>query len=209
MNRVDIINHLIKKFNYNNYLEIGVRLKSDCFDLIHIKKKTSVDPGYETNEEIYDYKMESDIFFKNLNEGQTEFKPNHTWDIILIDGLHLAEQVERDIVNSLQHLSPNGTIVLHDCNPTDEMIARESFRPNWQHTPEWSGTVWKAFYKFRHTHSDLSMYCVDTDWGVGIIRRGTQVLAPDDNPYYSYNKFASNRAVYLNLISTEQFIQRF
>ena len=153
--------------------------------------------------------MESDVFFKNLNGGKTKFKSDHTWDIILIDGLHLAEQVEVDIKNSLHHLSPKGTIVLHDCNPYDAMIARESPNPNWPHPAEWSGTVWKAFYKLRHTRSDLNLFCIDTDWGVGIIRRGTQVLAPADNPYYSYNKFASNRAVYLNLISTEQFIQRF
>lgn len=207
MMRYDIINLLINKFEYKNYLEIGVAYKRWCFDHVQVNKKTSVDPGYEIFDESYDYKMESNTFFSAVGSGKTEFKPNHKWDIIFIDGLHLAEQVEIDILNALEYLSPNGTIVMHDCSPPNEMIARETYKPTWPHPDEWCGTVWKAFYKLRHTRPDLEMRCVDTDWGVGIIRRGNQVLAPADNPYYSFNKFASKRKEYLNLISPEEFLQ--
>lgn len=207
MKRYDIINLLINKFDYKNYLEIGVWYKSWCFDFINIDKKTSVDPGYEASGETYDYQIESDIFFEALRDERTEFKPDHKWDIIFIDGLHLAEQVDKDVENSLKHLSPNGTIIMHDCSPTDEMIARETYNPTWPHPGEWCGTTWKTFYRLRHTRPDLEMTCVDTDWGVGIIRRGNQVLAPADNPYYSFNKFASKRKEYLNLISPEEFLQ--
>jgi len=209
MYRGDIINHFIKKFGYKNYLEIGVCHKVECFDNIQVEKKTSVDPGYDAPFETYDYKMESDAFFDAVDNGKTEFKPNHTWDIIFIDGLHLAEQVEKDVENSLKHLSLNGTIVMHDCNPPNDMIGRETYHPEWAHTPEWCGTVWKAFYKFRHSRPDLDMACVDTDWGVGIIRRGKQQLAPADNLYYSFSTFAERRKEYLNLITVEQFLQRY
>jgi hypothetical protein len=209
MVRYNIINHFINKFGYKNYLEIGVARKEWCFNHVQADKKTSVDPGYEIFDETYDYKMESDLFFRSVRGGGTEFSTDHKWDIIFIDGLHLAEQVEIDVLNSLEHLSPNGTILMHDCSPPNEMIARETYTPSWPHPDEWCGTVWKAFYKLRQTRTDLEMTCVDTDWGVGIIRRGKQKLAPADNPYYSFAKFNSNRKEYLNLISPEEFLQRF
>ena len=208
MFRYHIINHFINKFGYKNYLEIGVARKSFCFDHVNIDKKTSVDPGYGVPDEIYDYKMESDLFFKSLHEGRTEFSADHKWDIIFIDGLHLAEQVEIDVLNALEHLSPNGTILMHDCSPPSELIAREDSK-SWPYIDEWCGTVWKAFYKLRQTRTDLEMTCVDTDWGVGIIRRGKQKLAPADNPYYSFFKFNDNRKEYLNLITVDEFIQKF
>lgn len=205
MHRREVINHLIQKFGYKNYLEIGVRFLEHTFNNINIEKKTSVDPGYESTNDLYDYKMESDDFFENLRNGKTEFLKNHTWDIIFIDGSHLSYQVERDMLNSLEHLSPNGTIVMHDCSPRNEMMAIETFVPG----SEWCGTVWKPFYKFRHSRPDLEMTCVDTDYGIGIIRRGKQELAPFDNPYYDFNKFAERRKEYLNLITVDEFIQKF
>ena len=45
--RVSIINNIIEKNNFKNYLEIGVRDTSECFDLINCESKDSVDPGFE------------------------------------------------------------------------------------------------------------------------------------------------------------------
>ena len=47
MDRIEIINSLIKKNNYKTYLEIGVRNPDDCFNHIVCNKKHSVDPGVE------------------------------------------------------------------------------------------------------------------------------------------------------------------
>ena len=60
--------------------------------------------------------MPSDEFFAN-RAAASDRTP---YDLVFIDGLHVADQVERDIVNSLLNLAPAGTIVLHDCNPTTE-----------------------------------------------------------------------------------------
>lgn len=210
MTRIDIINTLIRKYGYQTYLEIGVRVHADCFDHIIAPMKTSVDPGYENATEKYDYKMESDEFFALLNAGgRMEFPSDMKWDCIFIDGLHLAEQVERDVINSLEHLAVGGTIVMHDCSPPSEMVARETYRPDWPHTGDWTGTVWKAFYKFRHTRPDLAMWCVDDDYGVGIIQRGSNGMAPGDNPYYSFDIMNRNRKEHLNLITPAEFLELF
>lgn len=203
MNHVEIINHLIQKYGYKNYLEIGVHTNSHCFDHINIESKVGVDPGYENPNERYDYRMESDDFFDAVRSGLTEFPKNHKWDIIFIDGLHLADQVNRDILNSLQHLSEGGTIVMHDCCPPDENMAREV------HTGFWCGTTWKAFMWFRTHRPDLWMACVDDDYGVGLIRFGQQTLAPNTNPFFEYKNFFANRREYLNLITPEQFLNMF
>lgn len=209
MTRIDIINTLIRRYGYKTYLEIGVHTKAHCFNHIIAQHKTSVDPGYENGNEHYDYRMESDKFFNALKSSETKLNPNMKWDIIFIDGLHLAEQVYRDVINSLEHLADGGTIVMHDCNPPHELIAREQMHPSWNHPGEWCGTTWKAFYHFRQTRPDLRMWCVDTDWGVGIIKPGISETAPRTNPFYEYETFRKNNVEYLNLISVDKFLELF
>lgn len=209
MHHVEIINTLIRKYGYATYLEIGVHTNAHCFNHIVAPYKTGVDPGYENPNERYDYKLESDEFFASVKTGRTEFPTDMKWDLIFIDGLHLAEQVERDIINSLEHLSEGGTIVMHDCSPPSEIIAREEYHPDWPHPGEWCGTTWKAFYKFRTTRPDLRMWCVNDDYGVGIIQRGEQQLAPNDNPFYSYKVMDLNRKWHLNLITPDEFLELF
>lgn len=194
--RTHIINCLIKKYKYNRYLEIGVRSPLSTFNKIKCKYKDGVDPkpvGY------CKHIMTSDVFFKKEVN-------NKVYDIILIDGLHLYKQAVRDIENSLKHLSDNGVIVVHDCNPLSEEAQCESFvsRPQ-----KWNGTIWKAFAFFRMTRKDLFMYVVNTDYGCGIMRRGSQKLFPkvDDNAL-NYKFLDKNRKKILKLCSVEQFYKK-
>jgi len=122
--RIDIINFLSNKFEYKNYLEIGIRNPWECFDHVQCENKDSVDPGFETNDNVAKYKYTSDEFFRVLENNELDKETDFKWDVIFIDGLHTSYQVERDIKNSLNHLSENGTIVLHDCNPPTEYHAR-------------------------------------------------------------------------------------
>ena len=201
MERFDLINYLIDKKKLKNYLEIGVRNPDDCFNRINCEIKHSVDPCIEIDSEV-DYKFTSDSFFSLLVNGSIDLPPDYKWDIIFIDGLHISSQVERDVINSLEHLSDNGFILLHDCNPPSIYHARENYDGG-----EWTGTVWKAFYKFRSSRDDLKMFTVDTDWGVGVIQKGVQECCSFDNPYYEYLYFESRKKEHLNLISVEEFLE--
>jgi hypothetical protein len=204
MERYDIINELVSKFNYKTYLEIGVRNPNECFNLINCVIKHSVDPGYENTNEDINYKYTSDSFFNLLENNELDIQSTYKWDIIFIDGLHISTQVERDIKNSLNHLNKNGTIVLHDCNPSELWYAREDYMVDGVYHG-WNGTVWKAIYKLRATRPDLFVCTVDTDYGVGIVRYGNQNCCPFDNPFYEYRHFETNKKEYLNLISIEEF----
>lgn len=189
MKRTDIINHLIKKNNYKRYLEIGVRDPESNLDLIDIEHKDGVDPAGRCN-----YPVTSDDFFEQLDK-------NVKYDIIFIDGLHLDYQVEKDITNSLKHLSEGGTIVMHDCSPIKEEHQVEEYVVG----TTWNGTTWKAYVKFRMTNKNLSMFVVDTDHGVGVITKGKQTLYPKSD-ILDFKLLDENRKELLNLITPEQFL---
>lgn len=189
MNRADIIQYLIDKKGFKSYLEIGYRTGT-TFNKIKCKIKDSIDPNSKAK-----YNMTSDDFFSKIN-------PNKKYDIIFIDGLHIEDQVDRDIQNSLKHLSPSGIIVMHDCNPPTR---KHQAVPRLQKV--WNGTVWKSFVKLRCTESNLFMCVINADWGCGIIKRGKQGVynKVSLNECLKYEYFNKHKKELLNLISIEEF----
>lgn len=207
MYRWDIINKLIQENGFTRYLEIGVRHPDDCFNRIICENKDGVDPGIEIGENLVRYQYTSDDFFEKLENGELDKVPNFKWDVVFIDGLHLSFQVLRDVRNSLNHLNPNGYIVLHDCNPPEIFYAREDYAINGELQP-WNGTVWKAIYNLR-TDPGLDVCTVDTDWGCGIIRftdysYSRRPKIELDNEFYEYNTMIKNRRRNLGLIRVSE-----
>lgn len=192
MTRTDIINGLIAKHGYDDYLEIGVNTPAQPgynWEGVKANVKHGVDPNVDTT-----YRMTSDEFFRYYMDKH--------YEIIFIDGLHIFEQVYRDIMNSLYQLRDGGTIVVHDCNPVTEITQRRE-----RASDAWHGDVWKAIVKLRMEEIGLTIHTVDTDEGCAIIRRGSQILlpvSPDEDPY-DYSFLERRRVEALNLISVEEF----
>jgi hypothetical protein len=194
--RFDIINYLIEKNSFVNYLEIGV-FHGENIRKVKASHKDGVDPGAEGYiiPEV-NYPITSDAFFDLIN-GHTDIK----YDVIFIDGLHHSDQVTKDIENSLKHLVPNGYIVLHDCNPISyesQLIPRE--------TIVWNGDVWKSILNLRLNREDLVVRVVDTDFGVGIVSFG-QMQIYKSNEEIDWEHFQTNKLDILNLISFDEFIK--
>jgi hypothetical protein len=188
VNRLDIINNLAKKINAKTYLEIGV-FKGYVFNNVAVDHKCGVDPNPFCVATIY---TTSDLFFKNNKE---------TFDLIFIDGLHTKEQVFEDINNALGVLNSGGYIVCHDMNPDREILQKVP-----RETDEWTGDCWKAWVDLRSSRSDLSMFVVDTDYGCGIISKGSQ-NTPKIDCDINWNNFVKYRTTWLNLISVEKFMR--
>jgi predicted O-methyltransferase YrrM len=112
MDRTNIINHLIKKKDNPKYLEIGVEQGLN-FNQIKCLEKTGVDP--DPNSFSATNNQTSDEFFETNDK---------TFDIIFIDGLHHADQLKKDIINSLKVLNDKRTIICHDVNPPSELIQK-------------------------------------------------------------------------------------
>jgi hypothetical protein len=196
MYRFDIINSLIKRYDYQRYLEIGVE-GGEAFSHVQCAVKHGVDPFSDNAT----FRIPSDEFFAMIHDDVE-------YDLIFVDGLHLEEQTQRDIENALLHLSEGGTIVVHDCNPPDEWYQRSYEEAQLNGFRNWTGTTWRGFVNLRATRPDIEMCVVDTDWGCGIVRQegeGQDVInLPDD---YSYADFQAHRKEWLNLISVEEFLQ--
>lgn len=191
MTRIDIINRLINRYGYKTYLEIGVQY-GYCFKHIHAKSKTGVDPDPRTG--LVTHGIKSDDFFR-LN--------TMTYDIVFIDGLHEAGQVERDIYNSLDCLNPGGAVVLHDCLPQSEIMQKVP-----RQTKVWTGDVWKAFVKVRRDNSDLYMYTIDTDFGVGVIHKTKEGANDFDTDLdINYDNFRRHSDAWMNVYSTDQWLK--
>lgn len=199
MERNDIINYLIKKYNYKSYLEIGT-LRGECFTEIKIDHKISVDPVKRFSQ--LDYEMTSDEFFIINKEN---------FDIIFIDGLHLEEQCTKDIFNSLYVLNPNGTIIIHDCLPPKE----EYIDPKMAEkvTGPWWGTVFRSIINLRYKNPELQLHVINSDCGCGIIRKNPpfQTLYDkiDIETAKTFDYYINNKKELMNIINVEEFKQKY
>jgi len=146
--RYEIIQKLIDKKKYENYLEIGCD-KDSNFSKIKVKNKIGVDPKSGGN-----IKMTSDDFF---------IQNEKFFDCIFIDGLHIYEQVRKDILNSIKFLNSNGVILVHDCLPIK--IWNQIVPKIYGH---WNGDVWKAIVEAR-TMKNIDTYTCIADHGLGVI----------------------------------------
>src|SRR5262249_24359233 len=147
-----------------DYLEIGCA-GNDCFDAVIARNKVGVDP-----ESGGTHRLTSDQFF--LECGGRKF------DIIFIDGLHTYEQVRRDVINSLRHISVGGWIVLHDMFPRnwlEEHVPRIFFSRSMYRgflpriSDVWVGDVWKLGFELARS-PDIDFKILKIDQGVGVLQ---------------------------------------
>jgi len=186
---------LFFKYGYENYLEIGTYDITHNFIHIQCKNKESIDPA-PLNPDGITYLLSSDDAFDRIKSL------NKKYDIIFIDGLHLEHQVDKDINNSLECLSHNGTIVLHDCNPPLQYNSDPDYNiAKIYANGEWNGTVYKSIIKFNKNNTCCCV--IDTDWGCGIIRpilQSTPIKINYEPLVIEWAEFNENRIQLLNLI---------
>ena len=188
--RWDLIQHIINKYNYTSYLEIGCD-KNQSFSRIKINKKIGVDPV--SGGTIRDT---SDNFFINNKDK---------FDIIFIDGLHHYEQVIKDIYSSLDILNDNGHILIHDCLP--RTIAHQAIP---RYRGSWNGDVWKSIVELR-TKSNLEVFTCEIDFGVGVIRKKNNTNPLDikinDFKKLKFKDYYHNNKKFMNVISYDQILK--
>ena len=182
--RIQILNHLAKRFNYTTYLEIGVAQGATIAHLDYpLRRLVGVDPDPEAKPVTF--RMTSNEFFEQNIEP---------FDLIFVDGLHQHRQAYTDVLNALDCMNVGGTVVMHDCSPPTEghqAVPREQFY--------WNGDVWRAYLQLREI-KELYMEVIDTDYGVGIIQQGEQKPLPAGTAnLLTYGAFDENRKSLLNL----------
>ena len=189
--RWDMIEYLIKKNNYKKYLEIGCD-QNQLFSRINIQNKVGVDPASGGN-----VRETSDNFFE---------KNKDMFDIIFIDGLHIYEQVKKDILNSIKYLNDEGVILIHDCLP--DSMAKQAV-PRYE--MQWNGDVWKAIVDLRQ-NTDLEIFTCEIDQGIGIIKKNKNTsILKIDKPIekLKFKDYYENYKNYMRIISLDEFKKKF
>ena len=189
--RWDLIEYLINKYGYSDYLEIGCD-QNQLFSKIKIQNKVGVDPISGGN-----VRKTSDEFFK---ENEKKF------DIVFIDGLHIYDQVKKDILNSINCLKENGIILVHDCMP--DSLSKQAV-PRYRMI--WNGDVWKAIVDLRQ-REDLEIFTCEMDQGIGVIKKekNTSILEikkPVGN--LKFKDYYANYKKFLRVISVEELKEKY
>ena len=186
-NRIDLVNYLIKKNNYSEYLEIGCD-DDQLFSKVKVKNKYGVDPVSGGN-----IRKTSDEFFL---ENKQKF------DIVFIDGLHIYNQVKKDILNSINFLKFDGIVLVHDCLP--DSVGKQAVPRYEMH---WNGDVWKAIVDLRQ-NKDLNIFTCEIDQGIGIIKKSENTsILKIDKPIdkLKFKDYFENYKTYLRVISLQKF----
>jgi hypothetical protein len=206
--RYDVINYFAKRQRAKRYLEIGTR-GGRTLQRVQVAHKVGVDPSPgPAGPGCTVYTKSSDEFFAMSDER---------FELIFIDGLHLAEQVLRDIWNSVAALAPGGAILLHDCSPpSEERASRDVGMAN---RGAWNGDVWKAIAYFRSHQPDVFCRVLDLDQGIGVLLpRADDRLPPldpaleaDAERYFAslaWSDLEQNRGELLGLIPDRAMLER-
>lgn len=156
------LNYLINDLGVTRYLEIGLG-NGGTFDNVNAPHKVGVDPT-PWNPAVRDLEgvhiLTSDEYFSRHWSAGTKF------DLILLDGLHTAEQTYRDFVNSLQYAHPTTIWLIDDVMPSDVYSAipdpSEAIKQRKAATgstdKSWHGDVYKALWMIKAFHNNMTVH---------------------------------------------------
>lgn len=163
MNRpAEVLTALAAHLRLRSYLEIGCYNNATFHGVDVAGPKVGVDPKKGGT-----LRMTSDEFFRENRQ---------TFDLVFVDGLHHAEQVQRDVLNAVACLNPGGVVAVHDCLPT---LEEHQMRHRVLHS--WTGDVWKGMTHLR-ARPDLDACTLAVKWGLGVILRRTNTQPLVDVP---------------------------
>lgn len=233
MNRVTLINAIIRKKNIKRYLEIGSAY-GGTFLRIEAKYKYAVDPFNiisskdKYNAILRDFKnfrnkyirSDSDSFFQNI---QKYVKNDNEFDLIFIDGLHTYNASLKDVLNALKNIKKDGTIVMHDCFPpykaaalpTKNFPTEEDVRGVEGWKGQWCGDVYKSIVYLKRKFSKfLDITVFNSDFGLGVIQVKSKIeiehLNIDQHLYdeidkLTYDDLTNDTEGMINLKESEYF----
>ena len=175
--RARILQRELDRSAERRYLEIGVG-DGGVFLNLSARRKTAVDPrGLALGRRLRHpaafvrgrvFAMTSDEFFAGPAVDEQ-------FDVCFVDGYHTWDQALRDVENCLRHTPEDGVVVMHDCNPPNEAAGMRDPEAASRHPDSdgsWCGDVWKAVVLMRASRTDLRVEVLDTDYGLGVVRKG-------------------------------------
>lgn len=106
----------------------------------------------------------SDDFFATRDPSALLGRPV---DLAFLDGMHLAEFLLRDFINTERHCRPNSVIALHDCLPLHPGMATrlqaEASSPWPSRRGWWTGDVWRTALLLKRRRRGLRILALDAE----------------------------------------------
>jgi|ETNvirnome_2_300_1030623.scaffolds.fasta_scaffold00079_2 hypothetical protein len=224
-NPVDIIQPILDNIDESCYLEIGVD-EGNTFDKINATVKHGVDP-YGASPSIT-HKMTSQMFF-----AMNKYFWHHQYDVIFLDGCHMAEVIIAEIMQALYILKPlTGVVVLHDTVPVNEeaqLVLEEDYEAFFnnvvngektfrQGTNErtwrgYNGDTWKAVAALRRMNPTMPLATVTAACTTVLYPFLDQMVSipplPDSfgEMKLDWDTYVDHGETILNLASYENFIE--
>ena len=166
---ITVLDRLHRMLAPETYLEIGSRT-GDSLKLARCAS-IAIDPAFSISTDVigakpatHFHQITSDRFFAKHDPmailgGPVEFA--------FLDGMHLAEFLLRDFMNVERSCRRNSVIVMHDCMPSDALMAcrdegNHDARSNSLHPGWWTGDVWKAVWALKTYRPGLRITGIDT-----------------------------------------------
>lgn len=178
--RAQVIKRLLAHYEEPRYLEVGV-CEARTFDRVTAAEKVAVDPKFRFDPDAEDrqvpgvsyHQVTSDDYFGSIVDTDERF------DVIYLDGLHTVEQTLRDLLNALEHLQPQGVIVIDDVLPPTELAAiadRQEFLAvrrdaGREEEKAWMGDVFRLVYFIDTFCQQLSFGVIDNNHGQAVVWR--------------------------------------
>jgi hypothetical protein len=218
--KADIVNWLGWQAGYRSYLEIATPFTGFQFSLI------APDVFAEINRVVYfappDFDDGQRVTCLESSTDSSEclrrfVDQRKTFDLIFVDPWHTYESSLRDIQLALTLLTPEGTLVLHDCYPTTPELATPETHPG-----DWMGQTYLAFLDVARARPELAHSVVDLDCGCGLLwrRQATGQGLQDDEvelsraalltyDYHDWATYVTHGAMIMNLVPLAEFLRRY
>lgn len=153
---IPFLRDLHRNVLFDWYMEVGCRTGRGFAD---VRGKTiAVDPFFRIESNVIGQKpalhvlqQTSDDFFASGFVTAIGARPGFSF----LDGMHLMENLLRDILHTEKISHPGGVIALHDCCPfTFEMTTRDVDNAP---TDAWTGDVWKLIPILQKYRPDMTI----------------------------------------------------
>lgn len=150
--RHQLLAGLHEQLGPRTYFEIGIDLGNSLAQ--SRTRSIGVDPAYTITAELHcdvrTFRETSDDFF--ARPDAFDHFDGQPIELAFIDGMHLAEFVLRDFMNTEKHMSPGGVVVLDDMLPRNSLEAYRIRR-----TRGWTGDVYKVHEVLAKYRPDLTL----------------------------------------------------
>lgn len=177
--RFQVVRRLLALYDNPRYLEIGV-CEGYTFDRVQAPVKVAVDPEFRFDHRAAQqaspgtayHEVTSDEYFGRI------VGPDDRFEVIYLDGLHTFEQTLRDLINALDHLTPQGVILIDDVRPPTYLASlpdRDNFFQvrSWLRSTDqrWMGDVYKLVYFIDTFFPQLTVRTIANNHGQAVVWR--------------------------------------